>query len=328
MKSDIGSHSNVRKLKVFIMLDSPVFKLLAHNDTGQAVGHQGGLVIPAELEDYFPDIVGTTSSLNPTASVEIDATLVANGIVVGKTITRYQYQTWGGKRSPERRLTSNLGPLRNMARENDLVLFQRDLDNISVMTITLVRQDDPEYLPYLAKTGKKRWGFIDDFAEPVSNIQIYKAIQDIEEFENSEFSMLDPRRALQKSRSIRKARNSAFRKKLLQAYGATCAVTGNSIVCPKGLNNLDAAHIVPVEYGGSDDPRNGILLSKDMHWAFDKGLFTLTKDYKVLVGKSVRTIPDNDYIASFHGTGIYLPTDKNLSPHQDALEWHRTNVAA
>jgi putative restriction endonuclease len=38
---------------------------------------------------------------------------------------------------------------------------------------------------------------------------------------------------------------------------------------------LEAAHIVPVEDGGSDDPRNGILLSPNAHRAFDAGMWTI-----------------------------------------------------
>jgi putative restriction endonuclease len=36
--------------------DAPLFNVLAHNDTGQAVGHQGGIVIPKDLDPYFPQL--------------------------------------------------------------------------------------------------------------------------------------------------------------------------------------------------------------------------------------------------------------------------------
>ena len=38
---------------------------------------------------------------------------------------------------------------------------------------------------------------------------------------------------------------------------------------------MEAAHIVPVEEGGSDDPRNGILLSPNAHRAFDAGMWAI-----------------------------------------------------
>jgi len=61
------------------MFDTPVFKVLSNNDTGAASGHQGGFVIPKDLEDFFPDVVGTISATNPTVDIPIDADLIVNG---------------------------------------------------------------------------------------------------------------------------------------------------------------------------------------------------------------------------------------------------------
>jgi putative restriction endonuclease len=59
--------------------DAPVFKRLARNDTGQAAGHQGGLVIPQALDSYFPQLVGATTSTSPTVDRDVRATLVVRG---------------------------------------------------------------------------------------------------------------------------------------------------------------------------------------------------------------------------------------------------------
>jgi predicted restriction endonuclease len=53
---------------------------------------------------------------------------------------------------------------------------------------------------------------------------------------------------------------------------------------------LQAAHIIPTELGGSDNPTNEIPLSRNLHWAFDRGFFTIDEDYTVKVHPSVLNI--------------------------------------
>jgi hypothetical protein len=40
-----------------------------------------------------------------------------------------------------------------------------------------------------------------------------------------------------------------------------------------------AAHIVPKNKNGTDDPRNGLTLCRAHHWAFDAGLFTPSNEF-------------------------------------------------
>ena len=50
--------------------DSPFFKRLANNDTGNARGHQGGIVVPKDLRQFFPELdEGRTSSDTPIIPV-------------------------------------------------------------------------------------------------------------------------------------------------------------------------------------------------------------------------------------------------------------------
>ena len=53
------------------MGDGKFFKVLAHNDTGQATGHQGGIVIPKDISVFFPLIVFQENAAQPTADVLI-----------------------------------------------------------------------------------------------------------------------------------------------------------------------------------------------------------------------------------------------------------------
>jgi hypothetical protein len=66
----------------------------------------------------------------------------------------------------------------------------------------------------------------------------------------------------------RMKRDPKFKFHTLKRYEGICAVTNLNLT-----KILEAAHIVPVEEGGSDDPRNGILLSPNAHRAFDAGMW-------------------------------------------------------
>lgn len=50
----------------------------------------------------------------------------------------------------------------------------------------------------------------------------------------------------------------------------------------KGRPEVQAAHIKPVEAGGSDSVRNWIALSATVHWMVDPGLLSLYDDFTVL----------------------------------------------
>jgi hypothetical protein len=49
----------------------------------------------------------------------------------------------------------------------------------------------------------------------------------------------------------------------------------------------DGAHIIGKDVRGTDDPRNGIALSKSAHWAFDRGIFTISDQYEIVVNPKV-----------------------------------------
>jgi putative restriction endonuclease len=136
----------------------PRYKLLAHNDTGSAVGHQAGVLIPKGIESYFPPLNPSGSAASPTSSVIIQADLIVGGKNVGHVETRYQHQTWAGSRRAERRITGNLGQLLGTAAANDLLVFERDdIDQLSYR-LTLHPAGSPGYLSLLPKLGSSRWG--------------------------------------------------------------------------------------------------------------------------------------------------------------------------
>jgi hypothetical protein len=72
------------------------------------------------------------------------------------------------------------------------------------------------------------------------------------------------------SDSFRVKRDPKFKFHALQRYEGKCAVTNLGIT-----RILEAAHVVPVEEGGTDDPRNSLLLSPNAHRAFDAGMWAI-----------------------------------------------------
>jgi hypothetical protein len=124
----------------------------------------------------------------------------------------------------------------------------------------------------------------------------------------------------------RQKRDAAFRTIVLGNYGYTCAVTGQRFFSAHHVE-ADGAHIIGKEVRGTDDPRNGIALSKSAHWAFDRGIFTISDQYEVIVNPKI----SNASVANFRALKlnerkILLPQDSCYLPHPDALAWHRQEV--
>lgn len=309
------------------MLDTSVFKKLAHNDTGQAAGHQGGIVIPKAISQFFPPLPAVTATGGPTVDSILSADLFVDGQRVDTVQTRYQHQTWGGTRPPERRLTDNLGPLRNVASEDDILLFTKDLDDDGYIQLHLLRKGTPEYAALNAKIGTLRWGPVDPTNPPVTITQIVEAEEYVEEEAAEPPFAFDEERGTTETTTIRKARDRAFRGKVLDQYDNRCAFTGRKFISPVGnmVLGLDAAHVIPVSEKGSDHPANGLPLTKDLHWAFDRGLIGVAPDRTILVPASVRALPGNEFLRDLHGQPIREAHDPNLRVMDEALQWHRLN---
>jgi putative restriction endonuclease len=74
-------------------------------------------------------------------------------------------------------------------------------------------------------------------------------------------------------------RSPAFRRVVVQVYDYRCAATGLRLLLDSGEAMVEAAHIHPFSEAGDDDPRNGLALTPNMHWAMDKNLIAPGPDY-------------------------------------------------
>ena len=121
-------------------------------------------------------------------------------------------------------------------------------------------------------------------------------------------------------------RDAAFRGIVLANYGYTCAVTGQMFHSARHIE-ADGAHIIGKDVRGTDDPRNGIALSKSAHWAFDRGLFTISDQYEMIINPKISAASIAKFPAiELDRRKILLPSDSCYWPHPDALAWHKQEV--
>jgi putative restriction endonuclease len=121
-------------------------------------------------------------------------------------------------------------------------------------------------------------------------------------------------------------REARFRIRVVTAYNYTCALTAYRLTTITAGSIVDAGHIHEFRDSRNNDPRNGIALSKNAHWTFDQGLWTLADDYRIIVavGHFVEAGPNEDnLLASLHGRRLRLPQDRTLWPDPIHLAWHR-----
>jgi len=122
-------------------------------------------------------------------------------------------------------------------------------------------------------------------------------------------------------------RSPAFRKVITEIYDYRCAATGTRVILPSGEALVEAAHIHPFYVAGDDDPRNGLALTPNMHWAMDKNIISPGPDKKWHVSKSIDPrIPDLQIFTSLEGLPLILPKESAYEPKIESLEWRLSKL--
>ena len=83
---------------------------------------------------------------------------------------------------------------------------------------------------------------------------------------------------------ILRPEQSRFRRQVLAAFDHTCLVTKEPL-----SDVLEAAHIVPVEYGGLDIVENGLCLRRDVHRLFDLGHLRISRQGTLLLSDAAKS---------------------------------------
>lgn len=118
-------------------------------------------------------------------------------------------------------------------------------------------------------------------------------------------------------------RDPAFRRVVTEKYDYRCAATRVRVLLPDGRAMVQAAHLYPVSEGANDDPRNGLALTPDIHWAMDNFLIAPGPDLKWHVSKVIDACEMADYgwLNKLRGRSLLLPADSAYHPNQEALAW-------
>jgi len=132
-------------------------------------------------------------------------------------------------------------------------------------------------------------------------------------------------------RSPREIRDRAFRSIVLNEYRRQCCVCGALFLLKQEgkdpLVEAEAAHIIPVDKQGPDDPRNGLSFCRRHHWAFDHGLFTVTDARLVRISPAIRRAQVRRFdLEEYDGEEISGPARESCLPDTSALAWHHARV--
>ncbi len=303
--------------------DSPFFKRLANNDTGDSRGHQGGMVLPKDLRPYLPSLdTKLISVTTPTSDRYLQAEMYLGTNHFTDSTIRYQIQTWGGTRSPESRLTEGFAPLRNHAHAGDILIFQRRSDTLDTFRLILLSQSSEYFTEVNQLTERRNWGSLYLANLPVSQTQIVQAKIEIDTLEQNSFQLQRSQIPRVETRQERIARSVVFSKAVKEEYQYQCAVSGITLATPTMRYEVQSAHVVPVSERGLDDVRNGIALTQTLHWAFDRGLFGILPDRTIYIPKKVKTMTENSFLKQFEAKPIREARTKQFQVHPSAFQWH------
>ncbi len=125
----------------------------------------------------------------------------------------------------------------------------------------------------------------------------------------------------------RRKRDPHFREKILRAYGYSCAICGFNVRLAHTLVGIEAAHIKWHQAGGPDNEDNGIALCSLHHKLFDRGVFTLSNERKMIVSQEAHgTHGFNEWLMKFHGQTIREPIQTIYYPDDSYIAWHVKEV--
>ena len=116
-------------------------------------------------------------------------------------------------------------------------------------------------------------------------------------------------------------RDAAFTRVIQEAYDNTCAMTGLKLINGGGRCEIEAAHIKPVAEDGPDSPRNGIALSRTVHWMFDRHFLSISDTGEILVAK--KYVPEPIRRLLNPDGRVRIPSSPSWQPHPVFLRYHR-----
>ena len=124
-----------------------------------------------------------------------------------------------------------------------------------------------------------------------------------------------------------RTRTSNFRRNVLRAYEYKCAICAFDVKLGTSPIALEASHIKWKSHGGPNETVNGLALCVMHHKLFDRGAFTLSRQWQVLVSDDVHgSVGLQEWLMAFHGQTINFPQRQSYYPEMDFIGWHVREV--
>jgi putative restriction endonuclease len=183
-------------------------------------------------------------------------------------------------------------------------------------------------LPNTSKLDKVIW---DEFNENWEELayeseSLIAKLNAINVEQTADLELLDIPAGKERNRLVKQRINqNFFRKAVLASYNSRCCIT--KLQVPE---LLVASHIVPwsVDEKNRLNPRNGLCLNPIHDKAFDKGLITITTDYKVKVSNYLYEFsqdpPYDNFFFKYDNQPISLPN--KFLPEKKFLEFHHSTI--
>jgi putative restriction endonuclease len=119
-------------------------------------------------------------------------------------------------------------------------------------------------------------------------------------------------------------RTAAFAKTVKAVYDFRCAASGLRFRFGD-LTIVDACHLIPFAESHNDHPTNGMALSKNHHWAFDRHLISPLYNESGLIWKVSPLLDDriegHRELIELNGRSVLLPKEKKFHPAEEAIAW-------
>jgi hypothetical protein len=294
--------------------------------------------ISQNSEDYFPPLSAT--ELNDTIIIPIISPASKEKVYCSYVYhnSKFHPGKFTGEPRNEKRVYMNtsIDPDRSYFTPGDIVVFNKiDSDElVSEYELFLFRVADKHYTQlndiiekFSIGGGHALYEGVLEFIIPTAqDIPIYSVIpEEVKNVvSNKQLEVKESKEYIDEE-AITKGANLfssvSFRDFILHGYNYKCAVTNSSIYY-NTLNNLEAAHIMPKSQNGPFLPCNGIAMSRDIHWAFDKGMFSIDDDFKIFVHEDVIATP----LAAYSNQKINLPAEDYFKPEVKYLKYHRDRI--
>ena len=186
---------------------------------------------------------------------------------------------------------------------------------------------DPEFLQLMQDADFRRSAriiLVETYYPPAERIALYALLgvrAQTLEFQK-ELNLLNTDTATQ---AVEQGRSARFGVQVVCGYQHTCALTGYRIITQNGESVVEAAHIEPWAQTRNDDIHNGLALSRNVHWAFDRGLWSADDQFRILIQpeRFQEWGPDYLGLATYRGRMLQFAPHATLRPRAEYLRRHR-----